>query len=197
MSSLANSCSSSSTASTAPAPRTLQRSFSSPTPQATNIGLTIDERREILARRSPLPRPRSSRRFVPCCSRPRPAPRGRRGRRARVDCGKGFRQEISVSDHGARIKAVEALLREGLGRVGEAEVVEPRMPPSADEVKNLSDDELHFVFAQHSLASSPRSPELPSRSDIGLTRSAEASTDRRSAATPDYASRRSPGIADG
>ncbi len=38
------------------------------------------------------------------------------------ECGKGFRQEISVPDHGARIKAVETLLREGLGRVGKAEV---------------------------------------------------------------------------
>ena len=38
------------------------------------------------------------------------------------ECGKGFRQEISVPDHGARIKAIETLLREGLGRVGEAEV---------------------------------------------------------------------------
>ena len=54
------------------------------------------------------------------------------------ECGKGFRQEISVPDHGARIKAIETLLREGLGRVGEAEVVEPRMPTSADEVKDLS-----------------------------------------------------------
>ena len=36
------------------------------------------------------------------------------------ECGKGFRQEISVPDHGARIKAIETLLREGLGRVGEA-----------------------------------------------------------------------------
>ncbi len=34
------------------------------------------------------------------------------------DCGKGFRQKISVPDHGARIKAIETLLREGLGRVG-------------------------------------------------------------------------------
>jgi hypothetical protein len=33
------------------------------------------------------------------------------------ECGKGFgfRQEISVPDHGARIRAVETLLREGLG----------------------------------------------------------------------------------
>ena len=51
------------------------------------------------------------------------------------ECGKGFRQEISVPDHGARIKAVETLLREGLGRVGEAEVAEPRMPTTVAEVK--------------------------------------------------------------
>jgi len=43
------------------------------------------------------------------------------------ECGKSFRQEISVPDHGARIKAVETLLREGLGRVGEA----PEAPPTA------------------------------------------------------------------
>jgi hypothetical protein len=63
------------------------------------------------------------------------------------ECGKGFRQEISIPDHGARIKAIETLLREGLGRVGEAEVVEPKIPSSADEVKNLSCDELNYVFA--------------------------------------------------
>jgi hypothetical protein len=39
------------------------------------------------------------------------------------------------------------LLREGLGRVGEVEVVEPRMPTSADEVKDLSRDDLNLVFA--------------------------------------------------
>lgn len=63
------------------------------------------------------------------------------------ECGKGFRQEISVPDHGARIKAVETLLREGLGRVGEADVIEPKMPTSVDEAKNLSWDELNLVFA--------------------------------------------------
>lgn len=62
------------------------------------------------------------------------------------ECGKGFRQEISVPDHGARIKAVETLLREGLGRVGEAEVIEPKMPTSVDEVKTLTWDELSLVF---------------------------------------------------
>ena len=72
------------------------------------------------------------------------------------ECGKSFRQEISVPDHGARIKAVETLLREGLGRVGEAEFLEPRMPTAADEVKNLSDDELYHVFALITRESDPR-----------------------------------------
>ena len=42
---------------------------------------------------------------------------------------------------------MEVLLREGLGRVGEAGVVEPRIPSTVDEVKNLSWDELNLVFA--------------------------------------------------
>jgi hypothetical protein len=46
------------------------------------------------------------------------------------ECGKSFRQEISVPDHGARIKAVETLLREGLGRVGEAAALPPAALPS-------------------------------------------------------------------
>jgi hypothetical protein len=62
------------------------------------------------------------------------------------ECGKNFRQEISVPDHGARIKAVETLLREGLGRVGEAEVAEPRMPASVAEVEALSWSEMKFIF---------------------------------------------------
>jgi hypothetical protein len=52
-----------------------------------------------------------------------------------------------VPDHGARIKAVETLLREGLGRVGEADVPEPRMPASAAEVEALSWGEMKFIFA--------------------------------------------------
>jgi hypothetical protein len=64
-----------------------------------------------------------------------------------TECGKSFRQEISVPDHGARIKAVETLLREGLGRVGEADVPEPRMPASAADVEALSWREMKFIFA--------------------------------------------------
>jgi hypothetical protein len=52
-----------------------------------------------------------------------------------------------VARNGARIKAVETLLREGLGRVGEAEVAEPRMPASATEVEALSWSEMKFIFA--------------------------------------------------
>ena len=46
-----------------------------------------------------------------------------------------------------RIKAVETLLREGLGRVGEAEVAEPRMPTSVADVEALSWNEMKFIFA--------------------------------------------------
>ena len=64
-----------------------------------------------------------------------------------ADCGKSFRQQISVPDHGARIKAVETLLREGLGRVGDAEVPTPRMPSSVAEVEAMSWSEMKIVFA--------------------------------------------------
>jgi hypothetical protein len=63
------------------------------------------------------------------------------------DCGKAFRQEISVPDHGARIKAVETLLREGLGRVGEAEIPEPKMPSALAEVEAMSWRDMKVVFA--------------------------------------------------
>ena len=63
------------------------------------------------------------------------------------ECGKGFRQEISVPDHGARIKAIETLLREGLGRVGEEHVPEPRTPTSVEELRTLSSEELELVVA--------------------------------------------------
>ena len=58
-----------------------------------------------------------------------------------------FQQEISVPDHGARIKAVETLLGEGLGRVGEAELVEPKVPQSVEGLRNLSTAELELIVA--------------------------------------------------
>jgi hypothetical protein len=55
------------------------------------------------------------------------------------ECGKSYRQEISVPDHGARIKAVETLLREGLGRVGEAPEAPPAtLPRDQADVEKLS-----------------------------------------------------------
>ena len=42
---------------------------------------------------------------------------------------------------------METLLSEGLGRVGEAEVAEPRMPSSVAEVEALSWSEMKFIFA--------------------------------------------------
>ena len=44
-------------------------------------------------------------------------------------------------------QAVETLLREGLGRVGEAEVVEPKIPRSTAEVQALGWNELSLIFA--------------------------------------------------
>jgi hypothetical protein len=49
--------------------------------------------------------------------------------------------------HGARIKTVETLLREGLGRVGDAEIVEPRVPQSVEELRKLSTAELELMVA--------------------------------------------------
>jgi hypothetical protein len=63
------------------------------------------------------------------------------------ECGKSFRQEISIPDHGARIKAVETLLREGLGRVGEAEIPVPQMPNTVADVEAMSWTDMKLVFA--------------------------------------------------
>ncbi len=42
---------------------------------------------------------------------------------------------------------METLLREGLGRVGEAEVAEPRVPTTVAEVEALSWSDMNFIFA--------------------------------------------------
>ena len=64
------------------------------------------------------------------------------------ECGKGFRQEISAPDHGARIKAIETLLREGLGRVGEAdEPPTPRVPRTVADIRRLSTEDLEEIVA--------------------------------------------------
>src|SRR5580765_1061417 len=70
--------------------------------------------------------------------------------------GKSFRQEISVPDHGARIKAVETLLREGLGRVGEADVPTPRMPSTVTEVEAMKLGGYEVRRRAHARAGDPR-----------------------------------------
>ena len=71
----------------------------------------------------------------------------------------GLRQGIPPGDHrpdhGARIKAVETLLREGLGRVGEADVPEPRMPTTVAEVEALSWGEMKFILDVAELVGQP------------------------------------------
>jgi hypothetical protein len=75
------------------------------------------------------------------------------------ECGKGFRQEMSVPDHGARIKAIETLLREGLGRVGE----------------NISQSREFLRLSRSCGRSARRNSSLLSRSDT-QPRSATCST---------------------
>ena len=94
----------------------------------------------------------------------------------RFEPGTLHRMSSRVPDHGARIKAVETLLREGLGRVGEAEVVEPKIPRLIAEVQALA----------RALAAVG---EPLSRSDKRLTRPRDGSIHRRFGATPDSARR--------
>jgi len=98
--------------------------------------------------------------------------------------------------------------------VGEAEVVEPKVPQSVEELRNLSTAELGLIVAlgysaqiravaegddalrleaerwslrhaRRSPAPSPRSPDPPSGSDIYLTRCRERAIHRRCPATTD------------
>jgi hypothetical protein len=63
------------------------------------------------------------------------------------ECGKGFRQEISVPITGLGSRPSRRCFARGSGGVGGADVVEPTMRTSVDEVKDLSWDELNLVFA--------------------------------------------------
>jgi len=66
------------------------------------------------------------------------------------ECGKSFRQEISVPDHGARIKAVETLLREGLGRVGEAAATPAlTLPRDQAEAEKLTWSQMQALVEIH------------------------------------------------
>jgi hypothetical protein len=64
------------------------------------------------------------------------------------DCGKKQRTQVSFPDVRSRVAAIELLLREGLGRVPQAEETQtPRLPQSAEAVKRMSWDEMQVVFA--------------------------------------------------
>src|SRR5262245_57304573 len=64
------------------------------------------------------------------------------------ECCTQFRQEVHIPDHKARVSAVEVLLREGLGRPGQAEEpTKPRLPENAEAVRNMSWDDLQVLFA--------------------------------------------------
>ena len=57
------------------------------------------------------------------------------------ECGTQFRQEVYVPDHKARVAAVEVLLREGLGRPGQAEEPRAARPPeTAAELEKTAED---------------------------------------------------------
>jgi hypothetical protein len=99
--------------------------------------------------------PRRSRRSVGSCSRPQQnTTRESWATCTCPECGKSFRQEISVPDHGARIKAVETLLREGLGRVGEA-----AEPPAVTLPRGQADVE-RLTWSQMKALAEIHEPEL-------------------------------------
>jgi hypothetical protein len=61
------------------------------------------------------------------------------------ECGTQFRQEVHVPDHKARVAAVEVLLREGLGRPGQAEEpTKPRFPETAAEIGSMSWQDMQY-----------------------------------------------------
>jgi hypothetical protein len=60
-------------------------------------------------------------------------------------CGTQFRQEVHVPDHKARVAAVEVLLREGLGRPGQAEEpTTPTLPESEAAIRAMSCEDMQY-----------------------------------------------------
>ncbi len=65
-----------------------------------------------------------------------------------TDCGKKQRAQVSIPDVRSRVAAIELLLREGLGRVPQAEEnPTPRLPESAEAIENMSWEDMQLVFA--------------------------------------------------
>ena len=90
----------------------------------------------------------------------------------RFEPGTLHRMSSRVPDHGARIKAVETLLREGVGRVGEAEVVEPKIPRLLAEVQTLEWNELSLIFATTYAPARGKPPSTATLRGLGATRRA-------------------------
>jgi hypothetical protein len=64
------------------------------------------------------------------------------------ECGTQFRQEVHVPDHKARVAAVEVLLREGLGRPGQAEEpTNPSLPESVGGIEAMSWQDMQYFAA--------------------------------------------------
>jgi len=64
------------------------------------------------------------------------------------ECGARSRVELPIPDTHARLQAIETLLAQGLGRPGQAdEQTVPRLPHSIDAVKQMSWEEMQYVFA--------------------------------------------------
>jgi hypothetical protein len=63
-------------------------------------------------------------------------------------CGERSRVEAPVPDVRARVAAIELLLREGLGRPGQAEEPPtPRLPETVAEMRSMSWDEMQYFAA--------------------------------------------------
>jgi hypothetical protein len=63
-------------------------------------------------------------------------------------CERQGRYEVVLPDYRVRLDAVEALLREGLGRVPQSEpAAVPRMPETVEQVKNMSWHDMCLVIA--------------------------------------------------
>jgi hypothetical protein len=63
-------------------------------------------------------------------------------------CDRQGRYEVVLPDYRVRLDAVEALLREGLGRVAQSEpAAAPRLPQTIEQAQNMSWHDMCLVFA--------------------------------------------------
>jgi hypothetical protein len=63
-------------------------------------------------------------------------------------CGRSGRHEVLIPDYRVRLDAIEKLLQQGLGRVGEAsEAAAPRLPARVEEAERMSWPEMEALAA--------------------------------------------------